>query len=133
MHCTARKPLCASCPVGNLCAARSTIQDALPPAAKAAYKYEGSNRYYRGRVLAALREAPEGDITLRELGEGLREGFGEEDLPWLRGVVESLEKDGLVKVSSAPEWPQEVAEERPAYGADRPEDLPRAITRVSLP
>ncbi len=72
-------------------------------------------------------------MTLRELGEGLREGFGEGDLLWLLGVVGSLEKDGLVVVSSANEWPQAVAEERAAYRADRPQDPPVATTRVSLP
>ncbi len=118
--CTARKPLCESCPLSNLCVARYTIWGrlaSLPRAEKASYKYEDSNRYYRGRVLAALREAPEEGVTLRELGQGLRESFGEEDLPWLRNVVGSLEKDGLAVVEGErPASPGIVAEERPAYG-----------------
>jgi A/G-specific adenine glycosylase len=136
LRCTARKPLCETCPLSGLCAARPMIQGSLatlPGAEKAAHKYEGSNRYYRGRVLAMLREAPEEGIPLHELGEGLCEGFGEEDLPWLRGVVEGLEKDGLLRASSARDWPQAVAEERAAYGADRSEDPPYATMRVSLP
>ena len=137
LRCTAHRPLCESCPLSDLCAARPTIRDALsslPRAEKAAHKYEGSNRYYRGRVLAMLREAPEEGVTLRELGEGLHEGFAEGDLPpWLLDAVESLGKDGLVAVSSARERPQAVAEERAAYGADRPEEALRAATRVSLP
>jgi A/G-specific adenine glycosylase len=136
VQCTARNPLCECCPLSDLCAARPTIRGAiasLPRSEKATYRYEGSNRYYRGRVLAALREAPEGSVPLYALGEGLREGFAEKDLPWLRGVVESLEKDGLVSVSSGREWPQAVAEKRAAYGADHPEDPPHASTHVSLP
>ena len=136
LRCTARKPICESCPLRNLCAAQPTIRAklaTLPRAEKASRRYEGSNRYYRGRALAALREAPEGGVTLRELGEGLREGFGEGDLLWLLGVVGSLERDGLVVVSSAGERPQAVAEERAAYGAERPGDPPGATTRVSLP
>jgi A/G-specific adenine glycosylase len=136
LRCTARKPLCEPCPLSDLCAARPTIRAklaTLPRAEKAARRYEGSNRYHRGRVLAALREASEGGVTLRELGEGLREGFGEGELLWLLVVVGSLEKDGLVVVSSAGKWPQAVAEERAAYGADRPGDPPGATTRVSLP
>jgi A/G-specific adenine glycosylase len=136
LRCTARKPICESCPLGDLCAARPTIRAklaTLPRAENAARRYEGSNRYHRGRVLAALREAPEGGVALRELGEGLREGFGEGDLPWLLGVVGSLEKDGLVVVSSAGERPRAVAEDRAAYGADRPGNPPGANTRVSLP
>ena len=70
---------------------------------------------------------------MRELGEDLREDFGEEELPWLRGVVESLEKDGLARLWSATDDLQTVAEERAAYGADRPEGSTHAPVRVSLP
>ncbi len=90
----------------------------LPPAEKATYRYEDSSRYYRARVLAALREAPEEGVPLRELGQGLREGFGQEDLPWIRNVVESLKKDGLAVIEEErPKCPGVVAEERSAYGA----------------
>lgn len=52
IQCTARKPLCESCPLSDLCAAKPVIWAALtslPRAENAAYRYEGSNRYYRGR------------------------------------------------------------------------------------
>ena len=136
VQCTARKPLCESCPLSGLCAARPTIWgliSTLPLAAKASQKYEGSNRYYRGRVLARLRDAPKEGVALLELGEGLREGFSKTDLPWLTGVVQSLERDGLVKVSSGRELPQAVAEERASYGIDNSEDPPHAIAMVRLP
>ena len=136
LRCTARKPTCEPCPLSALCAARPTIRAklaTLPRAERAARRYEGSNRYYRGRALAALREAPGEGVTLRELGEGLREGFGEEDLPWLLGVVGSLDKDGLVRMSSAEGRSEVLAEEQAAYGSGRPEDPPRAWSRVSLP
>ncbi len=121
LQCKARKPLCETCPVGDLCAARPRIKEALasrPRAVKATPKYEGSNRYYRGRVLAVLRETSQEGVALRELGEELREGFCEADLPWLRGVVESLRKDGLAKISVESECSV---------------DHPRATTLVSLP
>ena len=95
-QCTARKPLCESCPLSDLCAARPTIWGALtrlPRAEKPAYRYEGSNRYYRGRVLAALRQTSEESIPLIEFNTILREDFGDEDLPWLYSVVKSLEKE----------------------------------------
>jgi A/G-specific adenine glycosylase len=145
VHCTARKPLCESCPLSDLCAARPMIRGTLatlPRPERATYRYEDSNRYYRGRVLAALREVPEEEgIALRELGEGLREGFGEENLPWLCGVVESLEKDGLAVIEGQrPARPGIVAEERPAYGAEAGEqgkfadaDRGPAEARVRLP
>jgi A/G-specific adenine glycosylase len=136
LHCTARRPLCESCPLGNLCVARTAIRTSLaslPRVRRATGRYEGSNRYYRGRVLAVLREAPGDGVTFRELGEGLREGFGEEELPWLLGVVESLEKDGLARLWFAEELPRAVAEERAAYGAGRQGGSTHAPVRVSLP
>jgi A/G-specific adenine glycosylase len=93
--------------VSELCAARPTIAEALarrPYATRATQGRGGSNRYYRGRVLAVLREAPPEGVALGELGKALREGFGEADLPWLRGVVESLRKDGLARISSEKAW-----------------------------
>jgi hypothetical protein len=50
----------------------------------------------------------------------VREGFTDEDVPWLYGVVESLRKDGLAVV----------AEESAAYTTDGGQ---RAETRVRLP
>ena len=105
LRCKARKPLCAACPVSELCAARPTIAEALagrPHAARATLGRGGSNRHHRGRVLAVLREAPPEGVALGELGKAL--GFGEADQPWLRGVVESLRKDGLARISSEKAW-----------------------------
>jgi A/G-specific adenine glycosylase len=135
-RCTARKPLCETCPLSDLCAARPTIWGALtslPRAENATSRYEGSNRYYRGRVLAVLRETSEESIPLHELGTILREEFGDEDLSRLSSIVESLKKDGLVKVSSTEDWPRAIAEERAAYRTDRPEDPIYATTHVGLP
>jgi A/G-specific adenine glycosylase len=136
LHCTARKPLCESCPLSSLCVARTAIRTSLaslPRGGRVTGRYEGSNRYYRGRVLAVLREAPGDGVPFRELGEGLHEDFGEEELPWLRGVVESLEKDGLARLWFAEEHPRAVAEERSAYGAGRQGGSTHAPVRVSLP
>ncbi|CAA9544527.1 MAG: hypothetical protein AVDCRST_MAG19-326, partial [uncultured Thermomicrobiales bacterium] len=89
-------------------------------------RYEESNRYLRGRVLARLREHPaeaeQGGIALTELGSQLRPGFSEEDLPWLIGVVDSLRKDGLA-----------VAEERPVYRAGGQPEGDEFEVRVKLP
>lgn len=124
--------------MGAACSARQAIGDALaqlPRGAKkgSGYVYEDSNRYYRGRVLAKLRDASEGGVELRDLGAGLREGFTEEDVPWIYGVVRSLEKDGLAAVSGErPEHPADaVGEERARYGTD--EDAEPKETRVKLP
>lgn len=136
LHCTARKPACVVCPLQAVCVAYPTVQSdlaALPRGTrvkKTEAPYDGSNRYYRGRVIAALRDLPpesspdaELGVDLRTLGPRVRDGFTEADLPWLYGVVKGLTKDGLALV----------AEETPGYdaGADRDED--REAVRVRLP
>lgn len=130
LHCTARRPRCDSCPVQARCSAFSEIGTEVstrrPRSAHGSppFRYEESNRYYRGRVLARLREhSPEDDvgIPLRELGPQVRTDFGEEHLPWLSEVVASLRKDGLA-----------VAEERPAYDAGS-EETSLADLAVRLP
>jgi hypothetical protein len=74
------------------------------------------------RVLAQLREdaakCGEG-VDIRELGRRVREGFTDEHLPWLSGMVESLRKDCLA-----------VAEESAAYGSEGHGD---GEARVRLP
>ena len=82
--------------------------------------------------MAVLRETSEEVIPLHKLGTILREDFADEDLPWLYGVVESLEKDGLVNISFTEDWPRAVAEKRTTFGNERPEGPPCATTRVSL-
>jgi len=136
LHCAARRPACAACPVRVHCRAYPAILEA--PATtrtgtgtgkSAGYRYEGTNRYYRGRVLAALRalpvDAPEG-VELRELGSALRPDFTEDELPWISGVVESLRQDGLAAVTA-------IQEERPAYDAGEADAGETASVRVSLP
>ncbi len=149
--CTARKPGCERCPAGAVCRARDGIAAALagarsaPPkeaGERSSLRYEDSYRFLRGRVLARLREAPQEGVPLRELGEALREGFADEDLPWILGVVKSLEKDGLAALDDQPpprNHAEAVAEARPAYGAQRDakredaSDSPHGETRVRLP
>ena len=147
LTCTARKPRCEGCPLSGRCRARARIAGALAaarhaPKMETAYRYEDSNRFWRGRALARLREAPAAGVTLRELGVALREESGEGDMAWIRTVVESLEKDGLAAVYEQRSYDNRadaVAETRPAYGTERevrreePARLPDGETRVRLP
>ena len=125
MRCTARRPLCEYCPVADVCRASTGIRDVLSSTPRSRKKpgsgYEGSNRYYRGRALARLREAPEDGVTLRDLADALLDGVTDEDLTWAEAVVRSLEKDGLavlVRTSPASGATGAVAEDRPAYGTE---------------
>ncbi|GAB4216235.1 MAG: A/G-specific adenine glycosylase [Roseiflexaceae bacterium] len=114
--CTASAPACWRCPLREHCrdyAARRQADEqsllaAPAPAAPRPLKrvaerreapFVGSNRYYRGRIVDALRqEPPHAPLALAELGRRIKPDFGEADLPWLRGLVEALARDGLIAV-----------------------------------
>jgi A/G-specific adenine glycosylase len=129
LHCTARNPACVVCPLQRDCVAFPAIQSVIAArrsraAAEPAEPFESTSRYYRGRIVEALRSLPEhGDswIPLDRLGAAIRPGFSDADLPWLVDLVRGLERDGLALI----------AEETPEYdnGADPLE--PEA--RVRLP
>lgn len=124
LHCTARKPLCIVCPLQNDCNAFPEIQAALavngkPERKSKSIPFEKTNRYFRGRIVDALR-AHEGEgVALAEIGPLLRNDFSEEHMQWLVELVNGLERDGLAKV----------AEDETPYDAS---DDPAAI-RIRLP
>lgn len=130
LQCTSRKPACVVCPLQTGCAAFPAIQSAIAtrPAGsrlKREAPFAESNRFYRGRVVAALRDLAalgEADVPLAELGPRVREGFADEHLPWLYGVVQGLVKDGLASVAESPT----------AYDAGAI-DVEPATRRVRLP
>ncbi len=116
VQCTARKPACLTCPLQRHCAAFPEIQTILTTLPKGTRKkkeepFTGSMRYYRGRVIEALRVLDHGEtLNLMELGPKVRDDFGDEHVVWLRDVVEGLSRDGLAQV----------AEERGEYDASDP-------------
>jgi A/G-specific adenine glycosylase len=123
--CKARNPACGECPLRTVCqsAAEFLSGRASPTAVRRTppYRFEESNRFYRGRVLAALRSLEDdgtdhAGIELHELGQAIRHDFQDEHLDWLGGVVRSLSNDGLAVLN----------EERPAYDAG-------PVVRVKLP
>ncbi len=130
LHCTARRPACVVCPLQAVCCAYPGVQSAIaavPRGARATTepRFHESNRYYRGRVLAALRDLPAAEsgegIALKALGHHVRDNFTEADVPWLYGVVKGLSDDGLAMV----------AEETPGY--DGGSDEPEPQLRIRLP
>ncbi len=141
--CTARKPRCEECPLGEGCRARIEASAGgwpKPERKGAAHRYEETNRFFRGKVLAELRRASHAGsegIALRELGRRVGQDFDEKDPSWLLVAVESLCRDGLAKVSDEPtraEVPGVVAEEREPYGGESEETPGFSLDRVaSLP
>ena len=104
--CLSRNPRCLLCPAQAQCTARKEwfapeIGEVRGVAeARSTYKphkpkqghFEGSRRWYRGRIVEALRSAADG-ITLAELAARL-----EMDEDSSRELVEGLARDGLVEL-----------------------------------
>lgn len=81
--CTARAPACARCPVASTCRSRGLADPPRWRRASAQPRFEGTDRYLRGRVVAGLvaGAAPP------------REGV---DAERMERVLDGLERDGLV-------------------------------------
>jgi A/G-specific adenine glycosylase len=111
--CTAAAPACWRCPVQSHCrayAARRSADEQLfsadqPPAPQRQRRvaesreapYTGSNRFYRGRAIEALRNLSPGQaLPLAELGGQVKADFSADDLPWLQTLVAGLARDGLL-------------------------------------
>jgi len=117
LQCTARRPACIICPLRDDCAAYPTMQVALQRKSTSTRQaktepFESTSRFYRGRIVEALRALPAEEpvgIPLAELGPKVREGFTPENLPWLRNLVDGLQRDGLALV----------AEDSPSYDVEQ--------------
>lgn len=102
--CTARLPACARCPLATACCYRHeaqrtapAIRSQVPASARSGQPFAGSTRYYRGRVMRILTSLDPGEaVLMTTLGRQLKEGYVSYDAGWLEGVLEGLERDGLV-------------------------------------
>ncbi len=67
---------------------------------KGAQPFTSTTRYFRGRIIAALRALePGASLSLGELGPITRPDFSDDDLPWLRALVDGLARDGLARLA----------------------------------
>lgn len=95
-------PRCASCPVRDACRYRAAGKNAggrgarRPASRPRQSTYLGSRRYFRGRAIEALARAR--SLNFAALGEQVRPGFEETDLPWLLDLLHELRADGLVAI-----------------------------------
>lgn len=116
--CSARRPKCGECPVNDLCAARplfdgsnepriqyAQLSNTLPSLKVAERPRQsqqgwiGTTRYYRGRIVEALRNHVNGAMPLDELGHLTRDDYTPiQHMEWLRELLAALERDGLVAV-----------------------------------
>jgi A/G-specific adenine glycosylase len=112
--CTSGNPECTRCPLQTCCRAYQEMsQHSLFPSGvvlrelrKVAEKkttyttqpFTGSNRYFRGRVVAHLRTLPAGErLRLPDLGPVLKDDYQNADLPWLEKLLTGLQRDGLIE------------------------------------
>jgi A/G-specific adenine glycosylase len=100
--CTARSPRCGACPVARWCRSRPRLATRVAessPAYRSRRKqgvFAGSTRYYRGRIVQALRDLPPGaSIGLPALLGRLPERNGL-DRVRLPGLLDALARDGLI-------------------------------------
>jgi len=85
VFCTARAPRCAGCPAGPWCPSRGRVATAPRARRGVAGRFEDSDRWVRGRVVAALAAGEELPVTIeparleRALAALEREGLVERD------------------------------------------------------
>ncbi|MFO7167423.1 MAG: A/G-specific adenine glycosylase [Chloroflexota bacterium] len=111
--CTAASPACWRCPLQQHCrdyaARREADEQAfLAPTSPAPRRpravaerreapFAGSNRWYRGRIVDALRALPAGErLPLVALGPRIKPDYAPDDAPWLGALVDGLARDGLL-------------------------------------
>lgn len=106
--CTTANPRCMLCPLREHCQSAPYLQsgggrhlaEASVPYAPKQSAFAGSTRYYRGRIVAALGAMPAGAwMALEDLEHAVHDDASDgKEEGWLRGLVDRLVKDGLVKL-----------------------------------
>ncbi|MDX6678147.1 MAG: A/G-specific adenine glycosylase [Solirubrobacteraceae bacterium] len=87
VFCTARAPRCDACPAAPWCASRGSVETQPRAAAGSRERYADSDRWLRGRIVAALAA-----------GEALPSAIAPERL---ERALAALERDGLVERNGA--------------------------------
>ena len=100
--CTARAPQCTSCPLAQLCASASALRrPASAPKKSEPSLYGIPNRIYRGRIIEELRMIGERKgITVHTIGSRVLPGFETHHTSWLETLLQGLERDGLVRITT---------------------------------
>ncbi len=102
--CRARKPKCDVCPMRTICKSYPTILTAKKDLLRVRKQrneplYFGKpRRIWRGRILKLLHS--QSSLTLHQLGARLQNNWQVERLAWLKGVVNTMEKYGLVAIKN---------------------------------
>lgn len=69
-------------------------------ARRQAQPFTSTTRYFRGRIIHALRALEPGAwLSFEALGPLVKREYGTDDLPWLRDLVSGLARDGLARLA----------------------------------
>ncbi len=90
MVCTERAPKCGACPLASWCEWRRRGYPPTTAARPTGAGFESTSRFARGRLLAALRDAPAG-LTLAQA----RARLPADHRPHTQTYLRALERDGL--------------------------------------
>ena len=126
--CKARTADCDVCPLAHWCVARPVINEALAEVQSTrvqrrgrqpAERFETTSRYFRGRIVDLLRDAPHG-LTAGQLSNLVDSERSENG--WLQPYVEGLVRDGLIVeqpfagvLEGAPEYENSKPSQEPRY------------------
>ena len=92
--CTAKSPLCDTCPIADDCAFLKAGRPGLGERrTRPRQRFQGTDRQVRGLVLAALRALPANDTLARVDAENLWQ-----DQIQLDSCIASLDDDGLIEI-----------------------------------
>lgn len=98
--CRARTTECERCPLQAECRARPTIQTVLVSEPRRAQrpepKFETTSRYYRGRIIDALREAGAEGMSMADLEAAISPNGQSPDAGWIATYLNGLASDGLL-------------------------------------
>jgi A/G-specific adenine glycosylase len=102
--CVGQRPRCLLCPLRPECRSVGRAEGPLAMPPKRQGRFEGSSRYYRGRLLGELRDLPPGAaVPLDEMARRLAvQGVAEPPAGW-QTVSEGLARDGLARLEERPE------------------------------
>lgn len=102
--CTSRKPRCSICPIVSMCASVQNLSQRNGRTSVRNQRHEKRYnglpiRIYRGRIVEHLRNLNgKKTIGASTLGKLIKPNFSSAELPWLKGILNKLQDDGLVEV-----------------------------------
>lgn len=96
--CSEISPACTTCPLSSRCPSAFRIVRRRSTRSRREPGRDGiPNRMYRGRIVEALRSLRlNRSISDNVLGKRIKRNYTSRDSRWLRGLLHSLERDGVI-------------------------------------